>query len=450
MSFFSLFFGRMEDPVKEEEVKEEIPMEVDRATRKRGRLVPPSVSTVATLATPHSLVSADGSSDVIAEPPVKRRKGAKEQAIPVLQEEVQQEDEPEEEKEVISPLALLPEDVLAHCLSFCSGVESRFAVQCTSQQFRRISNTDEMMIGIAVGGDKKTGLHGIISETDTPESSSDHLLPYARAGNLEAIYMYVLFDSFFVCRRTGTGERNTLSPNLLMLALLDRLGIIKSYCNQDVDGGIVLLRMASDQGYVRASYALGLVLRDTHGNESGTYMKIAADAGYIPALQEILSARTMKAKYGEPQADELRHFLDPLCLNRLLARHYVRSAGLRDLNTSHCWNPLCGRWAFKATMGLTQNNSRARRHAQHRWAAARRSTGLESFTSAMMGNTTARAAIDNSTTTSTIQTPGGRPLDIRVSRMKMCSRCCRAKYCSKLCQVYDWRSGRHKMECQYL
>lgn len=417
MSFFSLFFGRMEDPVKEEEVKEEIPMEVDRATRKRGRLVPPSVSTVATLATPHSLVSADGSSDVIAEPPVKRRKGAKEQAIPVLQEEVQQEDEPEEEKEVISPLALLPEDVLAHCLSFCSGVESRFAVQCTSQQFRRISNTDEMMIGIAVGGDKKTGLHGIISETDTPESSSDHLLPYARAGNLEAIYM---------------------------------LGIIKSYCNQDVDGGIVLLRMASDQGYVRASYALGLVLRDTHGNESGTYMKIAADAGYIPALQEILSARTMKAKYGEPQADELRHFLDPLCLNRLLARHYVRSAGLRDLNTSHCWNPLCGRWAFKATMGLTQNNSRARRHAQHRWAAARRSTGLESFTSAMMGNTTARAAIDNSTTTSTIQTPGGRPLDIRVSRMKMCSRCCRAKYCSKLCQVYDWRSGRHKMECQYL
>ena len=37
-----------------------------------------------------------------------------------------------------------------------------------------------------------------------------------------------------------------------------------------------------------------------------------------------------------------------------------------------------------------------------------------------------------------------------VSRMKMCSSCRRAKYCSKLCQVYDWRSGRHKMECQFL
>lgn len=39
---------------------------------------------------------------------------------------------------------------------------------------------------------------------------------------------------------------------------------------------------------------------------------------------------------------------------------------------------------------------------------------------------------------------------LRVSRMKMCSSCRRAKYCSKLCQVYDWRSGRHKLECQYL
>lgn len=39
---------------------------------------------------------------------------------------------------------------------------------------------------------------------------------------------------------------------------------------------------------------------------------------------------------------------------------------------------------------------------------------------------------------------------LKVSRMKMCSSCRRAKYCSKLCQVYDWRSGKHKMECQFL
>ena len=161
----------------------------------------------------------------------------------------------------------------------------------------------------------------------------------------------------------------------------------------------------------------------------------------------------MKAKYGEPRAEELRHYLDPLCLNRMLARHYVRAAGLRDLNTSHCWNPLCGRWAFKATMNMTQQNNRQRRHAAHRWAAAARQR------MAGLGNSAANAAAAHQVDANTRSSSGMNesdssasrsPLDIRVSRMKMCSRCCRAKYCSKLCQVYDWRSGRHKMECQFL
>mgnify|MGYP005855938191 CR=1 FL=1 len=208
------------------------------------------------------------------------------------------------------------------------------------------------------------------------------------------------------------------------------------------------MRMASDQGYVRASYALGLVLRDTHAGEASAYMKIAADAGYIPALQETLSARTMKAKYGEPQADELRHYLDPLCLNRLLARHYVRAAGLRDLNTSHCWNPLCGRWAFKATMNMTQQTTRQRRHAAHRWAAARQR--LVDFGAAAANAVSSRSSASSHARNNSDSNETRASLDIRVSRMKMCSRCCRAKYCSKLCQVYDWRSGRHKMECQFL
>lgn len=175
-----------------------------------------------------------------------------------------------------------------------------------------------------------------------------------------------------------------------------------------------MLKMASSQGYVRASYALGLVLRDSQSEEASRYMKMAADARYLPALQELLPAREMKAKYGEPNADELRRHLDHLCLNRLLSRHYVCSSDLRNLNTSHCWNPLCGRWAFKATVN---GNGLAVRMPRHSWAFRRAQ---------------------------------GSDYDFRVSRMKMCSRCCRAKYCSKLCQVYDWRSGRHKMECQFL
>ena len=129
-----------------------------------------------------------------------------------------------------------------------------------------------------------------------------------------------------------------------------RLGMIKSYCHQDVETGIRLLKTASTSGYVRASYALGLVLRDSQPEEANKYMKLAAGEGYLPALQELLPAREMKAKYGEPNADELRRHLDPVCLNQLLGRHYVQSAELRELNTSHCWNPLCGRWAFKASV----------------------------------------------------------------------------------------------------
>jgi hypothetical protein len=210
-----------------------------------------------------------------------------------------------------------------------------------------------------------------------------------------------------------------------------RLGIIKSYCHQDVEGGIGLLKDASSAGYVRASYALGLVLRDSKPDEAAQYMRTAANAGYLPALQELLPAREMKAKYGEPCADELRRHLDPLCLNRLLSRYYVKNAELRDLNTSHCWNPLCGRWAFKATV-----------HANGVAAVRVRRPLYRRFVGAISGG---GGSSDVEPEVARLPSP-----DIRVSRMKMCSRCCRAKYCSKLCQVYDWRSGRHKIECQFL
>ncbi|EEC50913.1 predicted protein [Phaeodactylum tricornutum CCAP 1055/1] len=265
----------------------------------------------------------------------------------------------------VSWVSLLPEEVTAHCLSFLPTVEDRFALQCTNRQFRRISNEKPMMQHVAVAGDRETGMRGILQEHDTPETAAVALTPFCQAGNLEAIYM---------------------------------LGIIKSYCHQDVQDGIALLKRASRAGYVRATYALGLVLRDNDPKEASRYMRKAAHKGYLPALQEWLPAREMKRRYGEPLAENLREYLDPFGLNRLLARHYVRDKPLRNLNTSHCWNPLCGRWAFKA-------------HTAH--------------------------VVEE-------------PVDVRVSRMKMCSRCCRAKYCSKLCQVYDWRSGRHKTECQFL
>lgn len=94
-----------------------------------------------------------------------------------------------EPAKIESPFQTLPEDLASHCLAFLGGAESRFALQCTSKQFRRISNTPELLSRVAVGGDKKTGFHGLVQEYDTPESASEQLAFYANAGNLEAIYM---------------------------------------------------------------------------------------------------------------------------------------------------------------------------------------------------------------------------------------------------------------------
>jgi len=261
-------------------------------------------------------------------------------------------------------LRAVPDDVVGYCLSFLATTQNRHSLQCTCRQFRRLSNLNEILLSIKLGGDSETGLGGLFSDDDTIDSSVAKVSIFAGAGNIEALYM---------------------------------LGMIKTFCQPDVEGGILTLQRAAKEGFVRAHYTLGLVLRDSHTEEANRHMATAADADYLPALQEILPNRQMKIRYGELSASQLRPYLDSVCLNRLLGRHYLECSVLRELNTSHCWNPLCGRWAFKANLMVTPP-----------------------------------------------------PLDLRVSRMKMCSRCCRAKYCSKLCQVYDWRSGRHKTECQFL
>jgi len=252
--------------------------------------------------------------------------------------------------------------------------------------------------------------------------------------------------------------------------------MIKSYCHQDIERGIFLLKLASKRGCVRSSYTLGLILRDTDPEEASTQMNIAAKKGYLPALQELLPAREMKAKFGEPDAAALRSHLDPYCLNRLLGRHYLHCSHLRGVNTSHCWNPLCGRWAYKASSANSVNGVtvRARRpfaftfvHNQHPPQEGGRITfpprnGVESPNRVIhrathrervamrRGGAANQAARQGGGQVGQHSTGTAAHLDVRVSRMKMCSRCCRAKYCSKLCQVYDWRSGRHKMECQFL
>ncbi|CAJ1954425.1 unnamed protein product [Cylindrotheca closterium] len=343
-------------------------------------------------------------------------------------------------------LSTVPEDAIVHCLSFLGSVEDRSSLQLTCKIFRDLSNADTMLAQVSVSGNVETGKLGIIRDTDSPATAAAALAPFARAGNLEALYM---------------------------------LGIVKCYCYQDLRNGILMLKIASSHGFVRSSYTLGIILRDALPEQATQFMKLAASTGYLPALQELLSVREMKERFGEPNADALRRHLDPACLNRLLLRDYVDSAELRGFNTSHCWNPLCGKWAYKATNPTSA--VRMRRPTRFGQQDIQQNVNDDGFAASLSrrpnialgdGNEQnnnnndgaasggdMNAPPDNSKPCVTIS-PKKSPQALaweeagvkvdRVARMKMCSRCCRAKYCSKLCQVYDWRSSQHKQECQFL
>ena len=393
----------------------------------------------------------------------------------------------------------------------------------------------------------RTANDGIILDTDTSAMAMTKLAKFAAAGNAQAIYM---------------------------------IATILCYCHENVREGFALLRYAAGSlGHLPSSYALALMLRDHRRVESDAHLCDASSRGYLPAWQERLTATEVRAMFGDLDAPVLRRYLDPPCLSRLLGRHHLgrRGGGAGGVGgggsrgqTSPCWNPACGRWAYKAPAvaaaqgdaaepfeddddGVDDRRRRRRRQMRiarfqaywderfppggpHRglWgyeigamqrqrrpllgprhgilepvndndvaaaeaaAAAvdvvgdmddddrgssceRVAFSIESLLSEMQPRgrrTSAAAGGGNGGTTGDPNPPEPSPLDkllralrgksssesslsstsgqqqrgggLKVSRMKMCSSCRRAKYCSKLCQVYDWRSGKHKMECQFL
>jgi hypothetical protein len=119
--------------------------------------------------------------------PLKRFRGrSKLLTVPNL---VDATPEKEVNKQSSEFLTTVPEDVVAHCLSFLGTAEDRFALQTTCKLFRDVSNSDAMLEKVDISGDPETGEHGIIQETDTPSSAAATLAPFARAGNLEALHM---------------------------------------------------------------------------------------------------------------------------------------------------------------------------------------------------------------------------------------------------------------------
>lgn len=357
-----------------------------------------------------------------------------------------------------SPLfSELPQDVLHHVLSFLTDLEDRHSLQITCSSFRTMSNNANMIRYLELGGDPETGARCILDNTETPEQAIEGLFEFARAGNLRALYM---------------------------------TGMIVTYCYGDKIG-VSLLKRTANRGCLRSAYALGLILRDSAKEESEYYLGRAIDSKFLPACQELFTSQQVKEMFGvgdnrDLDALTLKRYFDSVGLNRLLGRCYLQSSGVRRVQSSHCWNPMCGRWAFKATPyphpNVQQRGNRSLPPlAPHLEASLssllpRSQQNCQNF----MLNSHADSFTDTdtcgiNTTTSKPNftfTSGSEKLDFsaastcyptcddpisksnhkpfRVSRMKMCSQCRRAKYCSKLCQVYDWRSGRHKVECRFL
>lgn len=224
--------------------------------------------------------------------------------------------------------------------------------------------------------------------------------------------------------------------------------MITAYCHGDKIG-VTILKQTSRKGCVRSAYAVGLILRDCNKAESELYLNLAISKDYLPAYQELQSSQAVKSKFGDLGHETLRTFFDPIGLNKLIGRCYIQSNGVRGVASSHCWNPGCGRWALKATVSNDRRSTLLQCPSKCLPALPAR---FETLLIALLDNINELDEdIDSEENrVNNDEDPNTKRRSFRVSRMKMCSQCRRAKYCSKLCQVYDWRSGRHKMECQYL
>lgn len=308
-----------------------------------------------------------------------------------------------------------------------------------------------MLKHVDLRGDLESGVGSILHEVESPAVAVERLYRFASAGNLQALYM---------------------------------IGMIAAYCHGDRIG-VTILKQTAQNGCLRSAYALGLILRDCNKAESEKHLQTAISQRYLPACQELLSSQTVKDTFGDLDHTVLKQYFDPIGLNRLLGRCYLHSHGVRGVATSHCWNPCCGRWALKATQSndgrapqlqspskclpamashveasllrLTQQERERVDKQQQRMGGGGMSSVGSQFQAegngvcTVAGCNDAQGGMDDGNDHHEMEEVNENVRrSFRVSRMKMCSSCRRAKYCSKLCQVYDWRSGRHKMECQYL
>ena len=203
--------------------------------------------------------------------------------------------------------------------------------------------------------------------------------------------------------------------------------------------GITLLKLNASRNCSLSQYSLGIILRDSDELQSKYYLQKACDAGSPAAKRELHPSQ--KASNDSPNMPASRlttkyNSFYPPSLSCFIRKHFAVSKGLINVNTSHCWNPHCGRWSIKKPIGEDL-------------------LSLAEFLPPLEFNHYPRIL----SIVTKIRKENGidDPLCVdefigscSISRMQMCSHCRKAKYCSKQCQVYDWVHGQHRMECTHL
>ena len=322
--------------------------------------------------------------------------------VATLEDEPQQHDAHDEIKKTEHPpfltssametiqLLHLPDDLVGHCVAFLDPAEDRASVTLTCRKLRQMINADRILRLTNLFGSPSAKNRCIILESDSKESAMKRLQPFLNAGSTDAMYLAAM---------------------------------IKCYCDEDVDAGVALLREAAEYEHLEAMYSLGIILRDSDRNGSRKYLEQAHLMGYLPATLEILPASEVRKVHGDLTADQLQLHLGPTALGKLLRKYFVDWSKTRLLSSSHCWNPACGRWGYKNAQAVAATANNTNTVEAHETTVRSERNACRSEASGFQ---------------------------MVCARMKVCSSCRRAKYCSKLCQVYDWRSDRHKVECQFI
>jgi len=307
-----------------------------------------------------------------------------------------------------SLLDWMPDDLLQYIIPFLSDTKTYARLQLTCRKFRMMTNLPIHLRYLDLGGDVNTSQRDILLGINSQDEAIQSLHKFAMSGNLHALYM---------------------------------VGMVGIYCYGN-QMGVSVLKYATQLGCARSAYTLGLILRDSSKDESDAYLEFAIKKDYLPACKEVFSSDEMKRRYGELHASQLKKYFDPKGLKNLIGHMFLSCQGVRRAQTSHCWNPMCSRWAFKTSSNRTIPKTIF--PTSHRNIEAKMATIIH------VSHPSIESQGNNSIINQTCTIADSEAKTVKVSRMKICSSCRRAKYCSKLCQVYDWRSQRHKMECQYL